>query len=86
MDFPISTRLQQLYGKFGTASTSLESLLKCEHKYWSRKVQREVVPDHIPLAPYIHLMLPTIPHLFFSAVPLFLLQHFCFSSFHPSPS
>ncbi|HKK14643.1 MAG TPA: ATP-grasp domain-containing protein, partial [Gammaproteobacteria bacterium] len=27
---------------------SLESLLKCEHKYWSRRVQHEVVPEHIP--------------------------------------
>ncbi len=48
MDFPVSTMLPILCKRFGTRSTSLESLLKCEHKYWSRKVQREVIPDFIP--------------------------------------
>ncbi|WP_416139462.1 ATP-grasp domain-containing protein [Halomonas sp. HK25] len=48
MDFPVSTMLPILCERFGTRSTSLESLLKCEHKYWSRRVQREVIPDHIP--------------------------------------
>lgn len=48
MDFPVSTMLPILCERFGTCSTSLESLLKCEHKYWSRKVQREVIPDFIP--------------------------------------
>ncbi len=47
-DFPVSTMLPILCRKYGTISTSLESLLKCEHKYWSRSVQREAVPDHIP--------------------------------------
>jgi len=48
MDFPVSTMLPILCEEFGAASTSLESLLKCEHKYWSRCVQREVIPAHIP--------------------------------------
>ncbi len=48
MDFPVSTMLPILCERFGTRSTSLTSLLKCEHKYWSRRVQREVIPDHIP--------------------------------------
>ncbi|WP_280553999.1 ATP-grasp domain-containing protein [Halomonas sp. 25-S5] len=48
MDFPVSTMLPLLCERFGTRSTSLTSLLKCEHKYWSRRVQREVIPDHIP--------------------------------------
>jgi len=48
MDFPVSTMLPILCKKFGARTTSLESLLKCEHKYWSRVVQREVIPDHIP--------------------------------------
>ena len=47
-DFPVSTMLPLLCAKHGTRSTSLESLLKCEHKYWSRSVQREAIPDHIP--------------------------------------
>jgi biotin carboxylase len=48
MDFPVSTMLPVLCQEFGTRMTSLESLLKCEHKYWSRLVQREAIPDHIP--------------------------------------
>lgn len=48
MDFPVSTMLPLLCQRFGTRSTSLESLLKCEHKYWSRRVQQEVIADHIP--------------------------------------
>ncbi|GGX94706.1 hypothetical protein GCM10007160_22950 [Litchfieldella qijiaojingensis] len=48
MDFPVSTMLPILCEHFGTRTTSLESLLKCEHKYWSRRVQREVIADFIP--------------------------------------
>ncbi len=48
MDFPVSTMLPLLCGKLGKRSPSLEGLLKCEHKYWSRLVQREVIPEHIP--------------------------------------
>ena len=47
-DFPVSTMLPLLARKFGTRMASLESLLKCEHKYWSRVVQREVIPEHVP--------------------------------------
>ncbi len=48
MDFPVSTMLPILCERFGTRSASLESLLKCEHKYWSRLVQHEVIADYIP--------------------------------------
>jgi hypothetical protein len=48
MDFPVSTMLPILCATFGARTTSLESLLKCEHKYWSRLVQREVIADQIP--------------------------------------
>lgn len=48
MDFPVSTMLPILCKKFGTRNASLESLLKCEHKYWSRQVMREVIPDNTP--------------------------------------
>jgi biotin carboxylase len=48
IDFPVSTMLPLLCRKYGTPNASLESLLKCEHKYWSRKVMAEVIPDHIP--------------------------------------
>ncbi len=48
MDFPVSTMLPILCSRFGTTSPTLESLLKCEHKYWSRLVQREAIPKHVP--------------------------------------
>lgn len=48
IDFPVSTMLPLLCRKYGTPNASLESLLKCEHKYWSRQVMSEVIPDHIP--------------------------------------
>ncbi|MEQ9248402.1 MAG: ATP-grasp domain-containing protein, partial [Nitratireductor sp.] len=48
IDFPVSTMLPLLCEKYGTRNASLESLLKCEHKYWSRKVMAEVIPDHTP--------------------------------------
>jgi ATP-grasp domain len=47
-DFPVSTMLPILAKKYGTRFASLESLLKCEHKFWSRAVQREAIPDHVP--------------------------------------
>jgi hypothetical protein len=48
MDFPVSTMLPLICTRVGTRSPSLESLLKCEHKYWSRVEQKKVIPDHIP--------------------------------------
>jgi hypothetical protein len=48
MDFPVSTMLPILCAEFGARTTTLESLLKCEHKYWSRLVQKEVIAEHVP--------------------------------------
>ena len=48
IDFPVSTMLPLLCKKYGTPQASLESLLKCEHKYWSRSVMREAIPEHMP--------------------------------------
>lgn len=47
-DFPVSTILPILRQRAGLPTTSLESVLKCEHKYWSRLEQATVVPDNIP--------------------------------------
>jgi len=47
-DFPSSTMLPVLRDRFGLRGPSFESLLRCEHKYWSRVEQRAVVPEHIP--------------------------------------
>ena len=48
MDFPVSTMLPLLCRRFGLHSVELEPLLRCEHKYWSRLEQREVIPEHVP--------------------------------------
>jgi hypothetical protein len=47
-DFPVSTMWPILCKEFGLRSPSLESLLKCEHKYWSRVEQKKAIPEHIP--------------------------------------
>ena len=48
IDFPVSTTVPILCKEFGLPSASLEAVLKCEHKYWSRIEQRACIPDHIP--------------------------------------
>jgi hypothetical protein len=48
VDFPASTMIPIIARHFGLRAPTLESLLRCEHKYWSRLVQREVVAEHIP--------------------------------------
>ncbi len=48
IDFPVSTTVPILCREFGMPSASLEAVLKCEHKYWSRLEQQRCVPEHIP--------------------------------------
>ncbi|MEU9519585.1 ATP-grasp domain-containing protein [Streptomyces sp. NPDC048224] len=45
-DFPVSTLVPILGERYGTRTTSLESVVKCEHKYWSRLEQQEVTDCH----------------------------------------
>ncbi|CAL9371425.1 ATP-grasp domain-containing protein [Streptomyces levis] len=45
-DFPVSTLVPILSERYGTRSTSLESVVKCEHKYWSRLEQRKATDRH----------------------------------------
>ncbi|WP_026454941.1 ATP-grasp domain-containing protein [Saccharomonospora iraqiensis] len=42
-DFPVTSLVPVLCERYGLPSTSLESIVKCEHKYWSRLEQAEVV-------------------------------------------
>ncbi|NYE47302.1 hypothetical protein HDA32_002422 [Spinactinospora alkalitolerans] len=46
-DFPVSSMVPILCGRFGLPSATLESVVKCEHKYWSRLEQRKVI-DELP--------------------------------------
>lgn len=47
-DFPTTLMMPILRRRFGLPGPTLESVLKCEHKYWSRLEQIKVVPDHVP--------------------------------------
>lgn len=47
-DFPVTDLVVLLCQQRGLPSASLEALLKCEHKLWSRHEQQKVVPDLLP--------------------------------------
>ena len=47
-DFPVSTIVPLLCRKFGVRGPSLEAVLRCEHKYWSRLEQRQVITELPP--------------------------------------
>ena len=45
-DFPVSTIIPIIAGRSGLRSSSLESIVKCEHKYWSRLEQQKAIKEH----------------------------------------
>lgn len=47
-DFPVSTIIPILNRESGLRYVPLVSMLKCEHKYWSRVEQKQVVPEMVP--------------------------------------
>lgn len=47
-DFPTILMLPLLRRHVGLPGPTLESVLRCEHKYWSRLVQAEVAAEHVP--------------------------------------
>lgn len=47
-DFPTSCLVPLLRAEHGLPAPSLESLLKCEHKYWARLEQAKIVPQSVP--------------------------------------
>ncbi|MFP5071925.1 acetyl-CoA carboxylase biotin carboxylase subunit family protein [Pseudonocardia nantongensis] len=48
-DFPVSTMLPFLCAHAGTPGPSLDAVLRCEHKYWSRLEQQAVLDDEYPV-------------------------------------
>ncbi len=48
IDMPVSLMVPVLCHEFGLPSASLESVLKCQHKYLSRLEQKQCIPEHIP--------------------------------------
>lgn len=47
-DFPTSVLVPILCEEYGLPSPTLESILKCEHKYWSRLEQSRSIPECTP--------------------------------------
>jgi hypothetical protein len=47
-DYPTSLMAPILNREFTERPDDLAPLFKCEHKYWSRIEQREIIPDLIP--------------------------------------
>lgn len=47
-DFPTILMMPILRRRYGLRGPSLESVLKCEHKYWARIEQKKVLPDIVP--------------------------------------
>jgi len=47
-DFPTSVLAPILCHEYGIPAPTLESVLKCEHKYWSRMEQARATPDCVP--------------------------------------
>jgi hypothetical protein len=45
-DFPVSSMVPILCQEYGLRGASLESIVKCEHKYWSRLEQQKVTDAH----------------------------------------
>lgn len=47
-DFPAILMLPILRARYGLPGPQLESVLKCEHKYWARCLQKEALPECVP--------------------------------------
>ena len=47
-DFPVTLMAAVLCKEFNLPGPSLEATLKCSHKYWSRVIQQQAVPENTP--------------------------------------
>jgi biotin carboxylase len=45
-DFPVSTMVPILCQRFGLPGAPLSAVVKCEHKYWSRLEQQQVIEEY----------------------------------------
>ncbi|HLR58519.1 MAG TPA: ATP-grasp domain-containing protein [Beutenbergiaceae bacterium] len=44
-DFPVSSIVPLLRERYGLPTTDLTDVVKCEHKYWSRLIQQQVIEE-----------------------------------------
>lgn len=49
-DFPVTSLIPLLRRRYGLPAVALEEVVMCEHKYWSRLVQSEVIDEYPPFA------------------------------------
>lgn len=47
-DFPVSLMVPILAARLGLKAPRVDAVITCEHKYYSRVVQKRVAPDHVP--------------------------------------
>lgn len=47
-DFPVTAVVQVLRARYGLPGTRMAELVMCEHKYWSRRVQQQVIEEYPP--------------------------------------
>jgi biotin carboxylase len=59
-DFPVSTMVPVLCERLGLRWASIDAVVKCEHKYWSRLVQAKVI-DEVPGFGLLDLANPELP-------------------------
>lgn len=45
-DLPVTTMVPILCARRGLRSASLDAVVRCEHKYWSRLEQQKVIDEH----------------------------------------
>jgi hypothetical protein len=57
-DFPTVLMMPILRKRYGLMGPSLESVLRCEHKLWARRLQQEVVPDMVPAFKLVDVFQP----------------------------
>jgi hypothetical protein len=48
LDFPATELVPILARRYGVRAPTLEAVLRCSHKYWSRLLQREAAPECVP--------------------------------------
>ncbi len=48
LDFPATDLVPILAARAGVPGPSLEAVLRCDHKYWSRLVQAQAAPEAVP--------------------------------------
>ena len=48
-DFPVSLMVPILCRRLGLTATSVEAVVGCEHKYWSRILQKRAAPEQVPV-------------------------------------